>query len=180
MQRSKALGLLHKQIVKDSSLCIQGTPDYLITFRKPGDNGKPITHKPNGFQSYIGEQTPKAPKHPVAAKNKFSHEVWQRYASPVWTDISQSKTLQYRAAREQNDERHIAPLQLQVVERALELWSRPNDLVLSPFMGIGTEGYVSLKMGRRFIGVELKPSYWSMAVKNLKYAETHSQIKRLF
>jgi DNA modification methylase len=180
MQRSKALGLLHKQIVKDSSFCIQGTPDYLITFRKPGDNAKPITHKPNGFQSYIGEQAPKVPKHPVAAKNKFSHEVWQRYASPVWTDISQSKTLQYRAAREQNDERHIAPLQLQVVERALELWSKPNDLVLSPFMGIGTEGYVALKTGRRFIGVELKPSYWSMAVKNLKYAETHSQIKRLF
>ena len=180
MQRSKALGLLHKQIVKDSSLCIQGTPDYLITFRKPGDNGKPITHKPNGFQSYIGEQKPKAPKHPVAAKNKFSHEVWQRYASPVWTDISQSKTLQYRAAREQNDERHIAPLQLQVVERALELWSKPNDLVLSPFLGIGTEGYVSLKMGRRFIGVELKPSYWSMAVKNLKYAEQQASRKKLF
>jgi len=180
MQRTKALGLLHKQIVKDSSLCRQGVPDYLVTMRKLGDNVKPISHKPNGFQVFVGENSPKNAVSEDPAKNKFSHYVWQKYASPVWMDINPSKTLQFRAAREKEDERHIAPLQLQVVERAIQLWSNPGELVMSPFMGIGTEGYVALQAGRRFLGIELKPSYWNLAVKNLRYAETRKVVRKLF
>ena len=145
MQRTKALGLLHKQIKKDSSMSRMGIPDYVVTFRKPGDNQDPISHTPEDF--------------PVSE--------WQKIASPIWADINQSKTLQYRNARDNNDERHIAPLQLEVIERCLKLWSKPNDLVFSPFTGIGSEGYMSLKMGRRFIGSELKKSYYDIAVKNL-------------
>ena len=180
MQRTKALGLLHKQIVKDSSQCRQGVPDYLVTFRKPGENEKRIEHKPNGFARFVGEDPPKAKKDLNPARNKYSHEVWQRYASPVWMDIDPGKTLQYRAAKENDDERHICPLQLQVIERALELWSNPGDLVLSPFAGIGSEGWVALRSGRRFLGIELKKSYWELAVKNLKYAEKTCAQKKLF
>ena len=148
MQRTKALGLLHKTIRKDSAMSRQGIPDYLVTFRKPGDNPKPIAHTPDEF--------------PVT--------LWQRYASPVWFDINPSKTLQYRAARENEDERHIAPLQLEVIERAMELWSAEGDLVLSPFAGIASEGFVAVQMGRRFIGAELKRSYFELAVKNMQHA----------
>lgn len=148
MQRTKALGLLHKQIKKDSTMSRQGIPDYLVTFRKPGDNPDPVTHTNDSF--------------PVG--------LWQRYASPVWMDINPSKTLQFRAARENEDERHICPLQLEVIERAIELWTNPGDLVLSPFTGIGSEGYVALQMGRRFVGAELKRSYWDLACKNLDHA----------
>jgi DNA modification methylase len=146
MQRTKALGLLHKTIRKDSSMSRQGIPDYLITMRKPGVNTEPIAHTPEEF--------------PVS--------LWQNYASPVWMDINPSDTLQYRSARENEDEKHICPLQLQVIERALRLWSNPGDTVLSPFAGIGSEGYVSVKMGRKFIGAELKASYYGQAVKNLE------------
>ena len=149
MQRTKALGLLHKQIKKDSCMSRQGTADYLLTFRKPGENPERITHTNETF--------------PVA--------LWQRYASPVWFDINSSDTLQYRAAREHNDERHIAPLQLQVIERAVELWTNPGDTVFSPFAGIGSEGYVALKMGRKFLGAELKRSYWEQACRNLEAAK---------
>jgi len=180
MQRTKALGLLHKQIVKDSAMCRQGIPDYLITFRKPGENLKRVAHAPNGFRRFVGDDPPKASVHADAKKNKFSHEVWQRYASPVWMDINPSKTLQFRAAREKDDERHICPLQLEVIERALELWTLPGDLVLSPFMGIGSEGYVALQTKRKFFGVELKKSYWNLAVKNLEHASVTSARKKLF
>lgn len=149
MQRTKAIGLLYKQLRKDSTISRQGIPDYLVTMRKPGANPDPVTKTHEGF--------------PV--------DRWQRYASPVWMDIDPSDTLSRQEAREQNDERHICPLQLQVIARAIELWTNPGDLVLSPFMGIGSEGYESLKAGRRFVGVELKPSYWKQAVKNLEYAE---------
>lgn len=148
MVRTKAIGLLHKQIKKDSSLNRQGIPDYLVTMRKPGKNPEPITHT--------------AEELPV--------HLWQRYASPVWMDINPSKTLQHRSARDDSDERHISPLQLEVIERGVELWSNPNDLVFSPFMGIGSEGYVSLKMNRRFVGVELKESYYDLATQNLEEA----------
>ena len=147
MQRTKALGLLHKTIRKDSSMSRQGIPDYLVTMRKPGDNPERISH---------GDDLPVS--------------LWQNYASPVWMDINPSDTLQKKSAREENDERHICPLQLQVIERALHLWSNPGDLVLSPFMGIGSEGYQALKMGRRFVGFELKPSYYTQAVANLRSA----------
>ena len=170
MQRTKALGLLHKQLKKDSAMSRQGIPDYLVTMRKPGDNPERVTHTAEGF--------------PVA--------MWQRYASPVWATIGEvgdkfaectspnrdnpdkngidaGYTLQSMKA--EKDERHICPLQLQVIERAVELWTNPNDVVFSPFTGIGSEGYQSILQGRRFIGTELKPAYYQQAVKNLEKAE---------
>lgn len=148
MQRTKALGLLHKTIRKDSSMSRQGIPDYLITMRKPGDNDKPIAH----------------------THEEFPVDLWQRYASPVWFDINPSNTLQFREAREEDDEKHICPLQLDVIERAMNLWTAKNDLVFSPFTGIGSEGYTAIKMGRRFIGSELKKSYYELAIRNLDQA----------
>ena len=171
MQRTKALGLLHKQIVKDSAMSRQGIPDYLVTMRKPGENTKPVEGE---FDHYVGEDGDEV------GKGRFSIDVWQRYASPVWMDINPSDTLQKASARDEKDERHIAPLQLQVIHRALQLWSMPGDLVCSPFMGIGSEGYEALKMGRRFIGAELKESYWRQAVKNLAEAERQHKSQDLF
>ena len=158
MQRTKALGLLHKTIRKDSAMSRQGIPDYLVTVRKPGLNPEPIAHTPEEF--------------PVS--------LWQRYASPVWMDINPSNTLQYRSARENDDERHICPLQLQVIERAIELWSNAGDTVLSPFAGIGSEGHVAIMRGRKFIGVELKRSYYELAARNLDAAEREAAAGTLF
>lgn len=149
MQRTKAIGLLHKQLKKDSCISRQGIPDYLLTMRKPGANPDPVTHTNESF--------------PVSE--------WQQYASPVWMDIKQSKTLQYRSARAEDDERHICPLQLDVIERGLRLWTNEGDVVLSPFGGIGSEGYVAVQYGRKFVGVELKESYYQTAVRNLMDAE---------
>jgi DNA modification methylase len=139
MQRTKALGLLHKQLKKDSCMSRQGIPDYLVTMRKPGENPERVSH----------------------TNETFPVEVWQRYASPVWMDIDPSDTLQYRSAREHEDERHICPLQLGVIRRALELWTNSGDRVLSPFA----------EMGRRFVGVELKKSYFEQAARNLRSAK---------
>lgn len=158
MQRTKALGLLHKQLKKDSCMSRQGIPDYLVTMRKPGDNPERVTHTNESF--------------PVA--------LWQQYASPVWMDINPSNTLQKESAREAADERHICPLQLEVIERAIELWTNPGDTVLSPFMGIGSEGYVAVKMGRKFVGIELKESYWKQATLNLAAAAECKQQLSLF
>lgn len=158
MQRTKALGLLNKQKNKDSAMSRQGIPDYLVTMRKPGDNPAPIKHD----------------------NEKFPVSMWQRYASPVWMDVNPSRTLQYKSARENEDERHICPLQLDVIERGIDLWSAPDDLVLSPFAGIGSEGYVAVKKGRRFVGVELKPSYFNVAVKNLQVAEREASELTIF
>jgi DNA modification methylase len=149
MQRTKALGLLHKQLKKDSCMSRQGIPDYLVTMRKPGDNPERVSH----------------------TNETFPVEMWQRYASPVWFDINPSDTLQFRSARENEDERHICPLQLGVIRRAIELWTNPGDRVLSPFAGIGSEGFVALEMGRRFVGVELKASYYRQAARNLAGAK---------
>lgn len=182
--RTKALGLMHKQVVKDSAMCRQGLPDYLITMRKPGMNKEPISRR-DGFTEFIGEDEPKARKKEPTIKagetrqNRslstsddpvYSHQVWRRYASPVWMDINASRTLQKDSAREEKDERHICPLQLDVIERAVELWSNPGDTVASWFAGIGSEGYVSLLKGRRFIGCELKESYYKQACLNLESA----------
>jgi DNA modification methylase len=186
--RTKALGLMHKQVVKDSAMSRQGLPDYLITMRKPGDNSEPIS-RPKGFIEFIGDDEPKARKGDPVIRSRdiekyqgmtsddpvYSHQVWRRYASPVWMDINQSNTLQRESAREDADERHVCPLQLQVIERALELWTNANDVVLDPFAGIGSTGYVSLQHGRRFIGFELKESYFKQAVANLRAAETVTQ-----
>lgn len=158
MQRTKALGLLHKQLKKDSCLSRQGIPDYLVTMRKPGDNVDPVTHTNQTF--------------PVSE--------WQGYASPVWMDINPSDTLQHRSAREEEDERHICPLQLEVIRRALRLWSKPGDLVLSPFAGIGSEGFVSVQEGRRFVGLELKRSYYKQACANLEAAAASGKQASLF
>jgi DNA modification methylase len=154
MQRTKALGLLHKQLKKDSCMSRQGIPDYLVTMRKSGDNPERVTHTNESF--------------PV--------QKWQQYASPVWTDINPSDTLQYRSARENEDERHICPLQLQVIHRALELWTNPGDTVLSPFAGIGSEGYVALQNDRRFVGAELKRSYFEQAKLNLTNATAQQSL----
>jgi DNA modification methylase len=170
--RTHALGLAHKQIVEDSARCRVGIPDYLITMGKPGNNPEPVSHKPAGFTRWIGppEGEPKAAKNKDPRKNKYSHEVWQRYASPVWFDINPSDTLQKESAREDDDSRHICPLQLTVIRRAIELWSNPGDTVLSPFAGIGSEGYVALQQGRKFVGAELKESYYRQACANLAAA----------
>lgn len=147
MQRTKALGLLHKSVRENSAMCRQGIPDYLITVRTPGEQEDRVTH---------------GAEYPV--------DLWQKVASPVWMDINPSKTLQYMSAREHDDERHICPLQLEVIERGVMLWTNPGDIVLSPFMGIGSEGYAALEMGRRFVGAELKASYYQQAVANLAAA----------
>lgn len=149
MQRTKALGLLHKQIKKDSAMCRQGIPDTVVSFRKPGENAQPITHTNESF--------------PV--------DVWQQYASPCYMDIIQSDTLQRRSARDEKDERHICPLQLGVIERCINLWTAPNDIVLDPFAGIGSVPWQAVKMGRRGIGIELKDTYYKQAVSNLQLIE---------
>ena len=169
MQRTKALGLLHKQLVKDSAMSRQGIPDYLVTMRKPGENKKPIDGE---LDHWAGED--------FTSSGRYSIDVWQRYASPVWSDINPSNTLQYRSAREHNDERHICPLQLDVIHRALQLWSIGGDMVLSPFAGIGSEGYEAIKMDRRFIGIELKRSYYEQACRNLIAAEKAINEGQLF
>lgn len=154
MQRTKALGLLHKQIRKDSAMCRQGIPDYLVTMRKPGMNPEPVAHTHESF--------------PVA--------VWQRYASPIWDDINPSDTLQRTSAREERDEKHICPLQLTVIRRAVQLWTNPDDIVLSPFGGIGSEPYVALENGRRAVACELKESYYKQMVLNCQSATQAEQI----
>ncbi len=177
--RTKALMLAHKQISKDSTRCGMGFPDYVVTMRKPGENPEPVSHG-RGFETYIGErEEPKAKKVNEHAKNKYSHYVWQRYASPVWFDIRQTRTLNVQAARDKDDERHICPLQLDVIARCLELWTNPEDIVLSPFAGIGSEGYEALQMGRRFIGIELKEIYYKASIRNLKQAENFAGQKKL-
>lgn len=146
MQRTKALGLLHKSVRENAAMCRQGIPDYLITVRTPGEQAQRVTHD----------------DYPVGD--------WQKVASPVWMDINPSDTLQYRSAREHDDERHICPLQLEVIRRGIRLWTNPGDVVLSPFMGIGSEGFVALELGRKFVGVELKKSYFEQATRNLASA----------
>lgn len=148
MQRTKALGLLHKQIRKDSTMNRQGIPDYIVTMRKPGENPEKVSHDYESF--------------PV--------NVWQNYASPVWMDIRQSDTLQKKSAKTEKDERHICPLQLEVIQRCIELWTNPGDIVLDPFGGIGSTPYVALTLGRRGIGIELKGSYYQQMELNLEQA----------
>lgn len=150
MQRTKALGLLHKQIKKDSAMCRQGIADYIITLRKPGENKERISH----------------------TNETFPVEKWQQYASPVWMDINQSNTLNRKSARDERDEKHICPLQLDVIERCIELWTNEGDTVFTPFLGIGSEAYQTLKMNRNAVGIELKESYFEQAVKNCENALT--------
>ena len=147
MQRTKALGLLHKTIRENATMSRMGLPDYVVTMRKPGDCENRVTH---------GDDLPV--------------QMWQKYASPIWDDIDQGRTLNKMPARDENDEKHMCPLQLDVIERCIHLWSNKNDLVFSPFTGIGSEGYTAVKMGRRFVGTELKPQYWRLACQNIEEA----------
>ncbi len=182
MQRTKALGLLHKTIKKDSTMSRQGIADYLVIMRKPGVNENPVE---GALDYFVGEDVPANFKenklddgrrlYSLANKDASPIDIWQRYASPVWMDISQTNTLQYRTARDSDDERHICPLQLDVIERSMQLWSNKGDVVCSPFMGIASEGYVAVQSGRKFIGSELKASYFELAKRNMKMAN-HQQI----
>lgn len=160
--RTKSLGLMHKQLMKDSAMLRAGIPQYLLAFRRPGENEKPIAH-PSGLQEFAGEDPP-------TKGANLSHERWRRYASPVWMDINPSNTLQKNSAREDKDEKHICPMSLDMIERAVWLWSKPNDVVLDPFAGIGSTGYVAVQKSRKFVGVELKESYYKQAVANLRNA----------
>ena len=158
MQRTKAIGLLYKQLKKDSAMSRQGLADYVLTFRKPGDNPERIAH----------------------TDDTFPLPLWTNYASPVWMDINPSDTLQRTSVKEQKDEKHMTPTQLSVWERCIELWTNENDIVFSPFAGIGSEIYQALKMNRRGVGIELKESYYEQAVANCKGIETAPKNRRLF
>ena len=164
MTRTKSIGLLHKTIKKDSSLSRTGIPDYILVFRNAGDNLEPITHqdKDENKENYL----------PV--------NLWQKYAEPVWYDINYSDTLQYTSAREEKDEKHICPLQLETIRRCLHLWSNEGDTVLSPFGGIGSEGYESLRLNRNYIGIELKESYYNQMQRNLKRMIADKMQPKLF
>ena len=176
-QRTHAIGLAHKQVVKDSAMCRCALPDYIVTVRKPGENTEPIS-RVNGFEYYVGSlEQPKRLYNKDPRLNRFSQKIWQRYASSVWFDIRQGNTLNVRQAREKDDERHICPLQLDAIARCLELWTNPGDIVLTPFGGIGSEAYQTVLMGRRAVLIELKKSYYDLSVKYLKQAEGAGQSK---
>lgn len=154
MTRTKALNLLHKQILKDSTKSWPGTPDYLMLFRAPGDNPEPVGHRPDAF--------------PV--------EQWRRWASPVWMDIRQTNVLTVKGSKSEEDEKHLCPLQLDLIERAMIMWSNPGNIILSPFMGIGSEGTIAAKLRRKFVGVELHPQYFQQAARNIDAASRQQSL----
>lgn len=179
--RTKAIGLAHKQLVKDSVLSRVGIPDTVLAFRKPGDNPKPIEH-PEGLTEYPGSRPiPKELDRFInsedTAKNKRSHWIWQQIASPVWFDVRQTHVLPFVEAKDKDDQKHICPLQRDTIDRCLILWSAPDDIVLTPFMGVGSEVYEAVRMGRRGVGIELKKSYFNQAVKNLESLGIKSKAK---
>lgn len=203
-QRTKSIRLLHKQIKKDSTMSGQGLADYIVVFRKPGENEEAVAGM---FDQWIGADpqpddekqgwsdartkhgidisreayeihsaaTRADGRQPWPFEDWVSILVWQRYASPVWMDINQTRTLQYRGGRDTADEVHVSPLQLDVIERCIDLWTNHGDVVFTPFMGIGSEVYAAVEMGRRGIGIELKPSYYKQALKNLSKIGTGQQ-----
>lgn len=183
--RTMAKGLAHKQIVEDSTLCDVASADYLLMFRKVGDNAVPVTH-PVGLLSYAGERKVPADLYQYKGhtgkqtENRFSHWIWRQYASSVWDDIRIDRVLPYKESRDPEDERHVHPLQLDVIERACVLWSNPGEVVLTPFMGVGSEVYGTVMNGRRGIGIELKSSYYRQAVKNLASCSACSEAGDLF
>lgn len=164
MTRTKSIGLLHKTIKKDSSMSRTGIPDYILVFRNAGDNLVPITHQETNEKK----------------ENYLPVNLWQKYAEPVWYDINYSDTLQYTSARDEKDEKHICPLQLETIRRCLHLWSNEGDTVLSPFGGIGSEGYESLRLNRNYIGIELKESYYNQMQRNLKRMIADKMQPKLF
>ena len=182
--RTKAIGLAHKQIVKDSSICRMGIPDYVLAFRMLGDNPVPISHGQGLTEYHGGRDIPGSLGSfegwdGAQGKNKRSHWIWQQYASPVWFDIRQTNVLPFREGRQADDQRHICPLQLDVIERCVELWSTRGDSVLTPFMGVGSEVYVAVKNHRKGIGIELKSSYYRQALRNLAHLRDEEKSTRL-
>jgi len=185
--RTMVRTLMHKLIVEDASLCYPAMPDYMLIFRKIGENLVPITH-PEGFKDYAGQHLllPEMKNkygsfHDLKVKfknwkdpktNKLSHIIWQRYASSVWDDIRIDNVLPFRESKDEDDEKHIHPLQLDVIERCVHLWSNPNEVVLTPFMGVGSEIYAAVKHGRKGIGIELKDSYFRQAIRNMELYKT--------
>lgn len=173
--RTRALHLRHGQLVKDSALCGPASADQLLLFRKRGENKEPITH-PLGLSNYAGERRPpegyeeKYRKWIDDKTNRLSQWIWRQYASSFWDDIRVSRTLPYKEARDPEDEKHCHPLQLDVIERCLVMWSNPNDTVLTPFLGVGSEAYQAVRMNRRAIGIELKLSYFHQACRNVASA----------
>lgn len=180
--RTMAKGLAHAQVVEDSSLCDVASADYLLMFRREGENQVPISH-PTGLDNYAGSR--KIPHELVAfrnytgdqTKNRYSHWIWRQYASAFWDDIRLDRVLPFKQSREEEDERHVHPLQLDVIERAIVLWSNPNEVILSPFMGVGSEIYGAVLNGRKGIGIELKKSYYKQAVSNLKEVGTTESLE---
>jgi DNA modification methylase len=175
-RRTRMRSLMHKSIVNDSAGCRVAGADYVLVFRKSGENKEPITH-PDGLKKYAGEEP--IPGDLLAGfsnytgdqrKNLLSHWIWRRYASPVWMDIRSGRLMPYKEARETDEEKHVCPLQLDVIERCLTLWSNPGDVVLTPFLGVGSEAYASLINGRRAIGIELKETYYRQALRNIELA----------
>ena len=166
MQRTKALGLLHKQIKKDSCMSRMGIPDYVVFMRKPGDNPERVTHTNESF--------------PVSQWQEYASPIWEYEHSPVWWDINQSDTLNARMARDSRDERHLCPLQLPVIERCIEMYTNPGDIVFSPFGGIMSEPYQAVKMGRKAIAIELKESYFDAGVENMKNLEAEKAQMNIF
>lgn len=168
MQRTKALGLLHKTVRGNGSFSRQGIPDFLVTMRAPGDiaDDDKVRHYRNDAELLdVCEKEGK--DYAEQECNVLPVEEWQQLASPVWMDINPSDTLQFKSAREHDDERHICPLQLEVIRRGIKLWTNPGDVVLTPFLGIGSEVYTAVEMGRRGVGAELKESYFKQAAKNI-------------
>lgn len=171
--RTMTKALAHKSIIDDSSRCTVASADYLLVFRRKGENPVPVAH-PSGLLEYAGGRTIPAELHRYRGwkgnqiENRYSHWIWRQYASAFWDDVRIDRVLPFRAARDAEDEKHVHPLQLDVIERALVLWSNPGETVLTPFMGVGSEVYAAVRLGRRGVGIELKPSYYRQAVKNLE------------
>jgi DNA modification methylase len=181
--RTMTKSLAHKTIVDDSSRCTVASADYLLVFRRHGENTVPIAH-PHGLMNYAGDR--KIPEELLhfrgykgnQIENRYSHWIWRQYASAFWDDVRLDRVLPYKPARDAEDEKHIHPLQLDVIERALVLWSNPDEIVLTPFMGVGSEVYGAIINGRRSVWVELKPSYYHQAVKNLAEAKWNDDGER--
>lgn len=187
-ERTNNNGLLHKTVKRDTSQVRQGMADYLVVFRKPPTEGlmsdKPVV-RPKGFDRYIGQASSSNANHPSPYCRKSSADdpsidIWRRYAEPVWWDVNQTNVLNHKLATSDKDEKHICPLQLDLIERAVDLWSSPGDVVFSPFAGVGSEGVGSLRVGRKFLGVELKDSYFESACKFLQSEEDLLSQKTLF
>lgn len=182
--RTMTKSLAHKQIVEDSSRCTVASADYLLVFRRKGENPVPIEH-PVGLMEYAGERQPPADLlhyrgwSGKQTENRFSHWIWRQYASAFWDDVRLDRVLPYKPARDAEDEKHVHPLQLDVIDRALALWSNPGETILTPFMGVGSEVYASIMASRRGIGIELKASYYRQAVKNLSSAARGAEQQKL-